>query len=176
MRPVCVVVAGPAASGKSVVGADLASRWDVPFIDADDLHPARNRTLMAAGTALTDDDRWPWLAAVGQRLSEASADGGGVLACSALKADYRDRIRVHVPHAWFAVLTGDAATLSARAASRSTHFMPASLVPSQMKLLEPLRPDERGAMVDVTAVPAAEVAAAVFSAYERDNGATPIPR
>ncbi|CAN5133635.1 gluconokinase [soil metagenome] len=140
-----LVVMGVSGSGKSTVGALLAADLDVPFVDADDLHPTANKVKMAAGHPLTDDDRWPWLALVGQAI--AAAPGGIVVACSALKRSYRDAIRTAAPDTRFVYLEVPAAVLAERMRNRVGHFMPVSLLDSQLATLEPLRPDEAGATV-----------------------------
>ncbi len=142
-----VVVMGVSGSGKSTVGAALAQRLRVPFADADDFHPAANIAKMSAGHPLDDDDRRPWLEAIGQWLAEH--DGGGVMSCSALKRSYRDQLRRHCPDVGFLHLSGTPEVIGRRQASRPGHFMPASLLQSQFDILEPLGPDERGVAIDV---------------------------
>lgn len=139
---------GVSGSGKSTVGSRLAEELAVPFLDADDLHPPANVDKMAAGVPLTDDDRWPWLAKVGQALAAASGTGL-VVACSALKRSYRDAIRALAPGTVFVHLTGSRELLSSRLGHREGHFMPASLLDSQLATLQPLEPDEGGVTVDV---------------------------
>ena len=135
--------------GKSTVGLALAARLAVPFVDADDLHPAANIAKMAAGHPLTDADRLPWLDVVGTWLAEHD---DGVAACSALRRAYRDRLRGSAPRAFFVMLAlalgRDAA--HARVRGRRDHFMPAALIDSQFAALEPLGPDEQGMIVDAT--------------------------
>ena len=135
---------GVSGSGKSTVGAALAERLGVPFVDGDALHPLTNVERMAAGMPLTDDDRWPWLAAVGARLAE----GDVVVACSALKRSYRDAILAEAPDARFIHLTGSHELLDERMQQRLDHFMPASLLESQLATLEPLAADEPGVAVE----------------------------
>jgi len=142
-----VVVMGVSGSGKSTVGAALARRLGVPFADADSFHPQANIAKMTAGTPLTDDDRQPWLDAVGQWL--ASHSDGGVMSCSALARRYRDRLRSHCPRIEFLHLTGSSELIARRQAGRPGHFMPSSLVQSQFDVLEPLGADERGMAIDV---------------------------
>lgn len=142
-----VVVMGVSGSGKSTVGAALAQRLRVPFADADDFHPAANIAKMSAGHPLDDDDRRPWLEAIGEWLAEH--DGGGVMSCSALKRSYRDQLRRHCPDVGFLHLSGTPEVIGRRQASRPGHFMPASLLQSQFDILEPLGPDERGVAIDV---------------------------
>ncbi|WP_416888921.1 gluconokinase [Microbacterium sp.] len=140
---------GVSAAGKSTVAAALARRFGIDWADADDLHPPANVAKMAAGIPLDDDDRAPWLAAVGRRLADGAAGGGLVVACSALKRGYRDLLRDACPDAVFVYLDGSPRLLSARAAERTEHFMPPGLLDSQFAILEPLQRDERGIRVDV---------------------------
>jgi len=142
-----LVVMGVSASGKSSVGARVGALLGIPFIDGDDLHPASNVAKMAAGIPLDDDDRWPWLDAVAARLAE----GPAVVACSALKRAYRDRLRASVPDIVFVHLTGDPAVLARRMGARYDHFMPESLLQSQLDTLEDLGPDEKGFALDFAA-------------------------
>lgn len=144
-----IVVMGVSGSGKSTVGTALAARLHVEFQDADELHPPANVAKMAAGIALEDSDRQPWLERVGDWL-EAHPDGG-VVACSALRRRYRDTLRAHAPAAVFLHLHCDPDLLATRVARRTDHFMPASLVESQLATLEPLEPDEAGLVLDCDA-------------------------
>lgn len=150
-----VVVMGVSGSGKSTVGAALAARLGVPFVDGDDLHPAANVERMRAGEPLTDEDRRPWLDAVGAWL--AAHPDGGVTACSALRRSYRDRLRAHAPGVRFVHLDGDPELVARRQAARRGHFMPTSLQASQQATLEPLDRDEPGVRVDVALPPDALV-------------------
>ena len=142
-----VVVMGVSGAGKSTVGSALAGLLELRFVDADALHPPANVAKMAAGTPLTDADRWPWLDLVGTALADAG-ETGLVVACSALKRSYRDRIRAAAPAVLFVHLTVPRPALGDRVASRPGHFMPASLIDSQLETLEPLEPDERGFTLD----------------------------
>ncbi|MFC8532141.1 gluconokinase [Nocardia sp. NPDC057227] len=151
-----LVLMGVSGSGKSTVGVLLAARLGVPFTEGDELHPAANRAKMRAGVPLTDADRWPWLDAAGARLAAV----GGVLSCSALALRYRDRLRELVAGVRFAHLDVPRAELARRLAARRGHFMPASLLESQLAALEPLRADEPGWTIPAAGTPD-EVAARI---------------
>ncbi|GAA3711584.1 gluconokinase [Gordonia hankookensis] len=142
-----VVVMGVSGSGKSTVGAALAQRLRVPFADADDFHSPENIAKMSAGHPLDDDDRRPWLEAIGDWLAD-HADGG-VMSCSALKRAYRDVLRTHAPTVCFAHLDGSMEVIARRQSARPGHFMPPALLESQFATLEPLGPGERGVVIDV---------------------------
>ncbi|MGE2724874.1 gluconokinase [Mycolicibacterium pulveris] len=143
-----IVVMGVSGSGKSTVGAALAQRLRVPFADADDFHPPANIAKMSSGQPLNDDDRQPWLDAIGKWLAERD-DRGGVMSCSALKRGYRDQLRSHCRDIEFVHLSGTPEVIGRRQASRPGHFMPPSLLKSQFATLEPLDPDENGITIDV---------------------------
>jgi len=131
-----VVLMGVSGSGKSTVGAALAVALGWPLVDADDLHPPENVAKMAAGIPLTDDDRWPWLDRVVAELRRMTADGTNViLACSALKQVYRDRLAA-AGDVRFVHLRGDPQTIGRRLASRHHRYMPATLLGSQFATLE----------------------------------------
>jgi carbohydrate kinase (thermoresistant glucokinase family) len=150
---------GVSGSGKSTVGRLVADALGAEFVDGDDLHPAANVAKMSQGIPLTDDDREPWLRAVGRTLAHGG-QAGTVVACSALKRASRDLIRSEAPGAFFAELDGDRALLAERMI-RPGHFMPASLLDSQLAALEPLQPDEDGVRLDVARPPADLVTAIV---------------
>ena len=122
---------GVCGCGKSSVGQGIAMALGLRFTDGDDLHPATNVAKMASGQPLTDADRWPWLAKVGETLG-----AGGVVACSALKRVYRDHIRAAAPATVFVYLHGSRELLAARLAARPGHFMPPALLDSQLATLE----------------------------------------
>jgi len=145
-----VVIAGVSSVGKSSVGSALAQRLGARFIDADDFHPPENVRKMASGVPLSDDDRWPWLDRLNREL-RAAASGGErvVLACSALRAVYRARLREGVDGFRLVLLTGSRELLGRRAAARTHRYMPPSLLDSQLATLEPLEPGE-GCEVDVS--------------------------
>ncbi len=137
------VVMGVSGSGKSTLGRALAAELDVVFVDADDLHPPHNVEKMAAGTPLTDEDRWPWLDLVGQEgRAMVEGVGGVVVACSALRRSYRDVLRLHgATH--FIHLIGDRQVLQHRLEQRTTHWMGAGMLDSQMATLQTPADDER---------------------------------
>ncbi|MFZ4185516.1 gluconokinase [Streptomyces sp. R02] len=150
--PHVVVVMGVAGTGKTTIGPLLAARLGVPYAEGDDFHPQSNIAKMSAGTPLTDDDRWPWLDAIGD-WAQGRAGLGGVVSCSALKRSYRDRLRAAAPGVVFVHLTGDRALIEARMSHRQGHFMPTALLDSQFATLQPLEPDEAGVAVNVTGSP-----------------------
>lgn len=147
-----VVVMGVSGTGKTTVGVELAERLHMTFIEGDSLHPERNIAKMSAGEPLDDDDRRPWLQALSALLSFHHADGvSTVLTCSALRRTYRDILREGVGGELFFVhLDAPRAVLQARMESRE-HFMPPSLLQSQLGTLEPLQDDEAGGVFDVRA-------------------------
>lgn len=147
--PPKVVIMGVSAAGKSTVGRKVAERIGVGFLDADDLHPAANKAKMHAGQPLGDDDRTPWLERVGDELAQCGPSGV-VVACSALRRRYRDQLRLRNPDVIFIHLHGPRDVLAERAAARVGHFMPTSLLSSQLATLEELGSNEAGTMVDVT--------------------------
>lgn len=149
-----VVVMGVSGSGKSTVGRLLADRLGVNFVEGDALHSDSNVAKMASGTALTDADRYGWLQAVAEQLTNPSAEVCGVVAsCSALKRSYRDLLRAGAPDLRFVFLHGDRALLAHRLASRSGHYMPPSLLQSQLDTLEPPSDDEAPIRLDIASPP-----------------------
>ena len=132
-----LIVMGVAGSGKSTVGAQLALRLGAEFSDADDFHPESNVVKMAAGIPLNDADREPWLDRLRHEVIDATPLGDrAVLACSALKKSYRERLGVGSPGIRLIYLKGDAALLAERLASREDHFMKAAMLESQLAVLE----------------------------------------
>lgn len=147
-RPPLVVVMGVSGSGKTTVGEALAARLGLEYSDADVFHPQANIDKMAAGHPLDDDDRAPWLAAIGAWL--ADHDGvGGVVSCSALHRTYRDTLRAAAPRVRFLHLDGDADVIAERMRTRPGHFMKVDMLASQLETLEPLQDDEPGRRVDL---------------------------
>jgi gluconokinase len=163
MKPI-VLVMGVSGAGKSTVGALLAARLEAPFADADAFHPPANIEKMSRGEPLTDDDRWPWLDAIGAWIdAQAAAGGGGVVTCSALRRIYRDRLLAGRPGVRLLHLSGDAALIGARQAARPDHFMPASLMASQFATLEAPGEDEGTIVLSVEPPPEVIVAAALLA-------------
>ncbi|HWG60546.1 MAG TPA: gluconokinase [Streptosporangiaceae bacterium] len=149
-----VIVGGVSGTGKSTVGQSLARRLDWPFVDGDRLHSAANIAKMRSGVALTDDDRWPWLRAIGDRMDDYIRRGGSaVVASSALKRSYRDLLTKGRPGVRIAFLESDQATLAARLRARHGHFFRAALLGSQFADLEPPQPDEGVLVVPATGAP-----------------------
>jgi gluconokinase len=132
-----VVLMGVSGSGKTTIGHALATALGWPFRDADDVHPPANVDKMRAGIALTDDDRWPWLDRVAEEMRRVEqSDGHVIVACSALKQSYRDRLAA-AGDVRFVYLAGDYDTIAARVAARKHEYMPAALLSSQFSTLEP---------------------------------------
>lgn len=158
------VVMGVSGCGKSTIGSALARRFDGVFLDADDFHPESNRMKMAAGTPLSDEDRRPWLDALNHELYSRIHSGGRpvVLACSALRHLYRDRISRGLPLLRFIYLRGSRELIGARLAKRSDHFMPAGLLDSQFATLE--EPDD-AVTVDIDQ-PTAQIVDSIISKLE----------
>ncbi|GGY00601.1 gluconokinase [Streptomyces anandii JCM 4720] len=178
--PHVVVVMGVAGTGKTTIGPLLAARLGVPYAEGDDFHPQANIDKMTAGVPLGDEDRWPWLDAIGA-WAHGRAGLGGVVSSSALKRSYRDRLRAAAPGIVFVHLTGDRKLIEDRMAHRRGHFMPTALLDSQFATLQPLEADERGVAVDVSGSPEeiTERAAAALDTLDsstRSDEAGPSPR
>ncbi|WP_051389183.1 gluconokinase [Arthrobacter sp. 35W] len=159
---------GVSGSGKSTVAGILAGQlgWDLE--EGDDLHPAENVEKMAAGHPLTDEDRWPWLDTISSWIIEHTMAGiPGVITCSALKKVYRDRLREK--NVVFVLLSGSKDQISRRLTARLDHFMPPTLLDSQISTLEPPGPEENSIVIDVGRTPAEEAAEVV-----RRLGLTPV--
>jgi gluconokinase len=164
-----IVVMGVAGSGKTTIAAGLAERLSVPFVEGDSLHPAANVKKMASGIPLTDEDRWPWLKAIGERMEVERLTGHGVVvSCSALKHVYRDCLRKEVHgKVQFILLDGSRELIGDRMKKRKGHFMPPALLDSQFATLEKPTPDEHAVILDIShPVPAllAEAANSVIPA------------
>lgn len=158
-RPVLVVM-GVAGSGKTTVGRTLAQRTGWPFLDADELHTGEAVARMAAGTPLTDEDRWPWLGRISEWIATRRRAGEpGVVACSALKRGYRDLLRVADPELRFVYLQARPEEIAERLARRDRHFFPPALVAAQFADLEEPDADEAAIVVPLGQAPDAEVEA-----------------
>jgi len=145
-----VIVMGVCGSGKSTVGAVLAQRLHAAFLEGDAFHPPANVARMAAGVALTDDDRRDWLRALSDELGAAARAGRAVvLSCSALKRSYRDTLRAQATDLALVYLRGTPQLLAQRMAGRQGHYMPPSLLASQLATLEPPQGDEHALTLDV---------------------------
>ncbi|GGH41982.1 gluconokinase [Microbacterium album] len=152
-----IVVMGVSGAGKSTVAALLADRVGGLYIDADDLHSDDAKRRMARGLPLADEDRAPWLARVADRMSWAVREGHRpVVACSALRRSHRDALRRACASVLFVHLVGSRELLEARLNERAGHFMPKTLLASQLETLEPLEPDESGFRISIHA-PVAEI-------------------
>lgn len=167
-----VVAMGVSGSGKSTIAEGIAGRMGWDFVEGDALHPPANVAKMRAGTPLTDDDRWPWLREVAAVIGEHEAAGTSlVITCSALRHAYRDLLRDGHPSVWFAHVHASEETLAGRVGNRPGHFMPPSLLRSQLDTLEMLTPDEPGELYDSEGS-AEDSVRALLSALERERGVT----
>ncbi|KPI84895.1 hypothetical protein ABL78_6050 [Leptomonas seymouri] len=169
-RVTTVVVCGPSGVGKTTIGRLLAEEFQCPFVEGDDYHSAENVEKMRAGTPLTDEDRIPWLHRLFDEVIAPNSGKDGVsvsLACSALRRRYRDILRgadhchtaagrrkqLPETEVFFLLLCGDAGVVASRLAARKGHYMPPSLLASQLATLEALAPDELGATADLSESP-----------------------
>lgn len=149
-----IVVMGVAGSGKTSVGRILSERLGCPFIEGDEHHLPANVAKMSRGMPLGDADRWPWLDAVARAIEEKRAAGGDcVVACSALKRSYRERLREGADDLLFVHLDASREELADRLERRTGHFMPADLLESQLATLEPPGPDERSLVIEAREAP-----------------------
>jgi gluconokinase len=164
-----IVVMGVSGSGKTTVGTLLAQRLGWPFADADAFHPPANVERMRAGIALTDEDRWPWLDAMAAWIDQARVSGkGGVVACSALKRRYRDRIIGARDDVRLVHLQGEYEIIARRMAERPHHYMPVSLLRSQFDALEPPAPEEASLVMPVAAPPG-EIVERIVASLQADK-------
>jgi len=147
-----IVVMGVAGSGKTTIASGLAETLGVPFVEGDSLHPPANVKKMAGGIALTDEDRWPWLEAIGDRIEVERVTGHGVVvSCSALKHVYRDCLRKQVHGTvQFILLDGTPELIGDRMRKRKGHFMPPALLDSQFATLEKPTADEHAVILDIS--------------------------
>ncbi|MFE4499366.1 gluconokinase [Rhodococcus sp. NPDC056743] len=150
-NPVLVVM-GVSGSGKSTVGGMIAGAMGWDLQEGDDLHPQANIEKMATGHPLNDDDRWPWLAKIAQWITQHTDAGRpGIVTCSALKRSYRDILRGE--NVVFVHLAGSRAQIGQRLTARLDHYMPPSLLDSQISTLEPIDSDEQAIIIDVGGSP-----------------------
>jgi gluconokinase len=156
---------GVAGSGKSLIGAALANALGIEFVEGDEYHSPENVERMSRGVPLTDDDRGQWLRSIAARIREAKAARAGlVVSCSALRRSYRDTLRAGASDLRFVFLKGDPALIAERLAGRRGHFMPPSLLDSQLATLEQPSPDENAWICDIRKSPQDLVAALVAKA------------
>ncbi len=164
---------GTAGSGKTVIGSTLAAALGVPFVEGDAFHPPDNVEKMRSGRPLDDTDRHEWLLALGAELEAARDAGTGVvMSCSALKRRYRDLLRAGDDSVRFIFLTGEAALLRERLQSRTGHYMPVSLLDSQLDALEVPATDEGAWTFDIRESPATIVASIMARLADSRAGAT----
>ena len=150
--PCALVIMGVSGSGKSTIAEALAKRLDWRFADGDKFHPASNVAKMSAGQPLTDEDRWPWLQAIADEIDRlCGKEQPVVVACSALKHAYRNVLVHGREDVRIVFLDGTEALIAGRLAARRGHFMPAGLLTSQFKTLEPPTADERPVTVSIDA-------------------------
>jgi gluconokinase len=165
-----IVVMGVSGSGKSTVAAGLVDRLGWEFAEGDDFHPPANVEKMRSGRPLDDDDRRPWLRALAGWIGEHEKAGKSVVVtCSALKRSYRDLLRDGHPSVWFAHVTADADLIRERVGHRTGHYMPPSLLDSQLSTLEPLEDDEPGASISGAGRPD-EVVDALLATLRAERG------
>ncbi|HMN72135.1 MAG TPA: gluconokinase [Rhodoblastus sp.] len=152
--PAVIVLMGVAGSGKSTIGVALSKKLGWPYADADEFHPPANVAKMSAGTPLTDEDRWPWLAAIAAHIDRARESGRhAIVSCSALKRAYRDVLIGAREDVRLVLLDGTKEEIFARMSARKDHFMPLSLLDSQFATLERPEADERPVVVSIDGTP-----------------------
>jgi gluconokinase len=168
--PLTLVVMGVSGVGKTTIARALVERTGWVFQEGDDLHPEANRAKMAAGTPLTDDDRWPWLRRIADWIGEQEAAGhGAVVTCSALRRSYRDLLRDGHPSVRFVYLQAADEVLNERITHRHHEYMPPGLLRSQLDTLEPLEVNEPGVGVETHGTPD-DVAARALNALKLPSG------
>jgi gluconokinase len=171
-----IVVMGVSGSGKSTVAKGLVERLGWEFAEGDDFHPKANVEKMRSGQPLDDDDRWPWLRTLAAWIGERERAGTSVVVtCSALKRSYRDLLCDGHPSVWFAHVTVDRELLRERVEYRTGHYMPSSLLDSQLAALEPLQADEPGAQVSGGGAPE-DVVTELLTALGAERGVRPESR
>jgi len=167
------VMMGVSGCGKSTIGAALAQHFDIPFLEGDAFHPADNVAKMSAGLPLDDTDRAGWLQVLAAEIRQARENGTGlVLSCSALKRHYRDLLRQADPDLRFVHLNGPRPLISERMQARVGHYMPSSLLDSQLSILEPLQGDEAGFTLDIAQPPQLLIARITESTAKTDPSPT----
>lgn len=174
-----LVVMGVSGSGKTTLATALSASTGMRFLEADDVHPEANVAKMAGGVPLEDEDRWPWLEGLAGWMREQHAVGAStVITCSALKRAYRDRLGQGLPPLLFLHLTAEPGLLGRRMQARAGHYMPPSLLGSQIDALEPLGADERGVELDASEPPERLVQRALAWVAEQsvDGSGPPLPR
>lgn len=158
-----VVVMGVSGSGKTTIARGIARATGFEFTEADEFHLPQNIAKMERGVPLTDEDRWPWLGALAEWMGARSDAGvSTIITCSALKRAYRDVLREGPPSVTFIHLDGPAHVIRERMSRREGHFMPTSLLQSQVDTLEPLDPDEAGVILDLRMSPESLIDEAVL--------------
>jgi len=170
---ITVVLMGVSGCGKSTVMARMVERFAWPSAEADNFHPAANVEKMASGNSLTDEDRWPWLRALAAWIGEREDAGeNAVVTCSALKRTYRDLLREGHPSVRFVHLIVDREVLERRMEQRAGHYMPPSLLGSQLATLEALQPDELGCVLSGE-VPSGRIVDEVATRFGVTSGRQP---
>lgn len=160
-----IILMGVSGSGKTTIGQLLSKDFNVPFFDGDQFHPHSNIAKMSQGKPLTDEDREPWLQALNKIILEHSTKKGAIIACSALKQKYRDKLTEGCNNARFFYLKGEKDLILTRMRSRTDHFMPSSLLDSQFAALE--EPDD-AFIVPIMKTPA-EVCERIKSLISQSN-------
>ena len=169
------VVMGVAGAGKTLIGSRLARALGSAFVEGDEYHPVANVAKMAAGIPLTDADREGWLAALAARIGEARRSGDGlVVAASVLKRCYRDVLRAADPDVRFILLVAPRPVIADRLEHRTGHYMPPSLLDSQLAILEPPAADE-GAWVYGNERPPDAIVADIADRIRREGASSARP-
>jgi len=171
-----IVVMGVSGVGKTTIAKGISTYTGWTFAEGDAFHPEVNVAKMHEGHPLTDEDRWPWLRAIGAWMSAEIAEGrSAVITCSALRRVYRDLLREGRPEVEFCHLAAQQDLIGDRLSHRGGHFMPPSLLPSQLATLEPLEDDEPGTTVSVEGAVPDVLARVVASLHLPDRRADDLP-
>ena len=171
-QPLRLIVMGVSGCGKSTMATALGERLGLEVVDGDDLHPPESVAKMRSGIALDDADRWPWLDRIGAYLSQHHAQGR-VVACSALKRAYRDRIREQAGQVCFVFLNGSFELIEARLHQRVGHYMQAGLLTSQFQTLEIPQSDETDVITLAITQPVDDLVRQVLAALQTHRHPTP---